>query len=86
MRNGAILGLFLAALSIPPLNAEEASDPAFQAELMSRVEKMSLSDSERVVQLGRINVLLGGFAELDLGIVEMKVQPYVELRFNRVTR
>jgi hypothetical protein len=86
MRNGAILGLCLAVLAIPSLNAEEASDPAFQSELMSRVENRNLSDSERVVQLGRLAVLMGGFAELDLGIVEMKVQPYVELRFNRVTR
>ena len=86
MRNGSILGLCLAVLAIPSLNAEEASDPAFQAELMSRVENRNLTDSERVVQLGRLSVLMGGFAELDLGIVEMKVQPNVELRFNRVTR
>ena len=31
----------------------------------------------------RVNVLMGGFAEVSLVVVALKIQPYVELRFNR---
>jgi hypothetical protein len=34
-------------------------------------------------RLQRINVLTGAFVELDLVVAELKVLPYVELRFNR---
>ena len=33
-------------------------------------------------RLTRVNILTGVFAEIDLGILSLKVKPYVELRFN----
>lgn len=36
-----------------------------------------------LVELSRINVLIGAFAVLDLKIVEFKIKPYVEMRFDK---
>jgi hypothetical protein len=48
------------------------------------VTESSLFEAERVSPaLARINVLAGGFVELDLGILELKAKPYVEFRFSR---
>jgi hypothetical protein len=38
---------------------------------------------EQFIELSRINVLIGVFAAFDLEIVEFKIQPYVELRFDK---
>lgn len=46
-------------------------------------ESNSTQPPSTQIRLSRINVLAGGFAEIDLEILELKVMPYVEFRFNR---
>ncbi len=48
---------------------------AFESEEESLVEQF--------IELSRINVLIGVFTAFDLEIVEFKIQPYVELRFDK---
>ena len=38
---------------------------------------------EQFIELSRINVFIGVFTAFDLEIVEFKIQPYVELRFDK---
>ena len=58
---------------------------------LSEASPPSLTDSlfeggagkeEISCRLTRVNILTGVFAEIDLGILSLKVKPYVELRFN----
>ena len=50
---------------------------------MSLAEVSSPETQCALSPLSRINVLAGGFVELDLGILELKAMPYVEFRFSR---
>jgi hypothetical protein len=78
IRNLLVLAVLVVGTSIlahaSPENASTVDGlPVFQAE----------TKKESTFKLQRINVLAGAFVELDLVVAELKVLPYVELRFNR---
>lgn len=59
----------------------------FADQLQSHLESVKPSQGEAIEDdsvwnFSRIQVLTGGFAEIDLKVIELKIQPYVELRFN----
>jgi len=54
-----------------------AGDPTASEKVATEPKK------ESSFRLQRINVLTGAFVELDLVVAELKVLPFVELRFNR---
>lgn len=59
----------------------------FADQLQSHLESIEPSkgesnQDESFWNFSRIQVLTGGFAEIDLKVIELKIQPYVELRFN----
>jgi len=81
----ALVAIGVTMVSLTPTTiADELADPLFRAELQDRL--VALDETGKEIQWSRLAILVGGFTELDLGILEMKVQPYVELRFNRVQR
>lgn len=51
--------------------------------LMTSTETDSEGVVDRFLELARINILVGAFTALDLKIIEFKIQPYVELRFDK---
>ncbi len=88
LRVRAVLALLLASLGtslggvtgIPAASAEVPAD----ALLSERAFQDLLSEkAETSCRLARVNLLVGGFAKIDFGVLSLKVQPYVELRFNR---
>lgn len=40
-------------------------------------------EMERILSFSRFNVLTGGFVAIDLKFFELKIEPYLELRFQR---
>jgi hypothetical protein len=66
----------------------DAMEAKFAQELYNRVENASLlqvdsSGEGQEWKFSRFQILTGAFAEFDLKVIELKVHPYVELRFNR---
>jgi len=45
--------------------------------------ELNPTETEVSCRLTRVNLLVGVFAEIELGILSLKIKPYVELRFNR---
>lgn len=43
----------------------------------------AIEEEESNWRFSRIQILTGAFAELDLKVIELKIQPYVEFRLNR---
>ena len=67
-------------VGVSEANASSLNDSGSVLEVSGGAEASGNGTS---CKLSRINVLTGAFVELDLWVAELKVLPYVELRFNR---
>ncbi|MGZ3774437.1 MAG: hypothetical protein ACXVCY_19490 [Pseudobdellovibrionaceae bacterium] len=47
------------------------------------LDSTSVSFMDQVLEFSRLNILIGAFTELDLKVVDFKIQPYVEFRFDK---
>jgi hypothetical protein len=97
MTLGAVIGVMLALFNSAGASAGwldgrsssyDAMEERFSQELFSRVESASTiqvdnQEDESEWKFTRFQILTGAFAEFDLKVLELKVHPYVELRFNR---
>ncbi len=74
---------FWAALS--PVKADSNQSMFLEQVSTESSQEWVASSTEEAIscRLSRVNLLVGFFAEMDLGILSIKVKPYVELRFNR---
>jgi|GEM_PF-3123109 len=66
----------------------DVMEEQFADELKAQLDGLNsvnpeLQPEESSWNFSRIQVLTGAFAEIDLKVIEIKVQPYMELRFNR---
>ena len=66
------------ALTLGMMSASALASTSASIEAVQNEPKKSST-----FRLQRINVLTGAFVELDLVVAELKVLPFVELRFNR---
>jgi hypothetical protein len=89
----------LAISSFARANKFDKMEATFKNELQTELNQLSLyknnspsfktqtnefsSSDETDVELSRISVLFGAFTEIDFKVIELKIQPYVELRFDK---
>jgi hypothetical protein len=97
MRSTAVLSLnvFFVFLALCAVDAQwvsagqfDAMEEQFADELKTQLDGLESVNpdpqpEESSWNFSRIQVLTGAFAEIDLKVIEIKVQPYMELRFNR---
>lgn len=97
MKNAAVLSLnvFFVFLALCSVGSQwvsagqfDAMEEQFANELKTQLDGLNSvnpdpQSEESSWNFSRIQVLTGAFAEIDLKVIEIKVQPYVELRFNR---
>ena len=55
-----------------------------QNELLNGIVNDSVvNEDETHLELSRINLMFAAFTEIDFKIIEIKIQPYIEFRFNK---